>query len=64
MPAEIKTREEFLKLLPYARECRVVRRKDYVKLKLRLARRLYTYKTNQAEAEELLKNVTCKIVEF
>jgi len=64
MPVEIKTKEEFLKLLPFAKECRVVKRKNYVKLKLRLSRRLYTYKTNEKEAEELLKQVKCKIVEF
>lgn len=64
MPAEIKSREEFMKLLPLAKECRVVRRKNYVKLKLRLSRRLYTYKTNKEEADELLKSVKCRIVEF
>ena len=64
MPTEVKSKDEFLRLLPNARECRVVRRKGYVKLKLRLSRTLYTYKTDNQEAEELLKQVKCPIVEL
>ena len=63
MPREVKSREEFLKIAEYARECRVKRLRDVVKLKLRTRRYLYTYKTTPEEAEDLLKHVKCEIVE-
>jgi len=63
MPHEIKTKEEFLKLLPLAKECRVKQNKDHVKIKLRTNRMLYTYKTtNQEEVKEILDQVKCPIV--
>jgi len=63
MPKEIKSKEEFLKLLPLAIECRVKQNKDHVKIKLRTKRILYTYKTtNQDEVKEILDQVKCPIV--
>ena len=59
MPEEILSREEFLSYLPLASNVLVkrVRGKDIVKIKLRTKKRLYTYKTNPNEANEIIKNL-------
>jgi hypothetical protein len=57
MPKELKTSEQFQKLLPSAVELRVVRKKEFVKLKLRTSDVLYTYKTNEDEADDIIKDV-------
>jgi hypothetical protein len=57
MPREIRSSEEFNKLIPKASQCRVVRRADTVKLKLRTPEYLYIYKTNEGEADDLLKSL-------
>jgi hypothetical protein len=65
MPKELKTSEQFEKLLPSAVELRVVREKDYVKLKLRTSDFLYTYKTNEDDAEGYIKNAKdIEVVEY
>lgn len=64
MPREIYSSEEFKTLLEKAEECRVVRRGDVVKIKLRTPKMLYTYKTNKEEADKLLKEVKAKVVEI
>ncbi|MCX8191696.1 MAG: hypothetical protein N3F06_02675 [Nitrososphaerales archaeon] len=64
MPRQIFSSEEFIKLLEKATECRVVRRENKVKLKLRTPKLLYTYVTTPEEAENLLKNVKIEIKEF
>jgi len=65
MPKEIFDKNEFIKLSERAIECRVKRGKDYVKLKLRLKRYLYTIKVKPEEADELLRQIKCsRIVEF
>jgi len=64
MPKEIFSEEEFLEIAERAKVCRVKRLKDgVVKLKLRTARYLYTFKTDGGKAEELLKKLTCPIEE-
>ena len=64
MPHEIKESKEFLDLSQNAVECRVLRKGDIVKLKLRTHKVLYTYKTSPKEAEELLGKITCSVVEI
>ncbi|MHA1595345.1 MAG: hypothetical protein ACTSXJ_06815 [Candidatus Baldrarchaeia archaeon] len=64
MPKEIKSVEEFLEIAKRASECRVKRLGDIVKLKLRTRRYLYTLKTDPATAEELLKKISCPVVEL
>jgi hypothetical protein len=65
MPKELKSVEQFEKILPKAVEMRVVREKDFVKLKLRTSDFLYTYKTNEDEAEEFIKNAKeLEVVEY
>ena len=57
MPRQIRNAEQFQKLVTKAHECRVVRSSAGVKLKLRTPERLYTYSTNEDEAEDLLKSL-------
>jgi hypothetical protein len=66
MPMEIKDKDEFIKLLENARKVVVVRRlPEYIKIKVRLRRRLYTIKLkSEEEAEEILKNVKVEIEEY
>jgi len=64
MPAEILDAELFVKLAEKAEVCRVVRYEDEVKLKLRTPARLYTMKMEPPKADELLKNLKCKVVEL
>ena len=55
MPREIRSAEQFQKLIPKALELRVVRKKESVKLKLRTPEYLYTFKTSDDEAEGIIK---------
>ena len=64
MPFEIKNIDEFLDLSKDAVECRVMRKGDIVKLKLRTHKKLYTLKTSPKEAEGLLGKINCTIVEI
>ena len=64
MPREIKSKEEFQKLLPTATEVRVVRGEESAKVKLRTAVRLYTYETKAADVDALLKGLKTPVVEF
>lgn len=62
MPAEIFDEKKFLEIAKRAKECRVKRSGDVVKLKLRTSSKLYTYKTSPEKAENLIKQITCPIV--
>ncbi|MGI0078042.1 MAG: hypothetical protein ACRECH_00255 [Nitrososphaerales archaeon] len=65
MPRSIRDVEQFQKLTANAHECRVVRSASGVKLKLRTPEYLYTYSTNEDEAEDLLKSLKdVKIIEL
>ena len=64
MPAEITTVEDFAEIAKRASKCLVKKQKDVVKLKLRTKKRLYTYKTDPINADRLLKNITCDIIEL
>lgn len=55
MPKELRTSEQFQKLIPKALELRVVREKESVKLKLRTSDYLYTFRTNEDEADDIIK---------
>ena len=56
MPKELHSLEQFQKLLPRAVELRVFRENDSVKLKLRTPECLYTFRTNEDEAKDLVEN--------
>lgn len=64
MPREIKDEEKFLELSEFAVHCRVKRLRDVVKLKLRTKKILYTYKTDPATAERLLRDISCEVIEL
>ena len=64
MPKQIFSKDDFIKLADGAIECLVVRRKDEVKIKLRLSRMLYVYVTNASEADEILKEIKVNKIEF
>jgi len=67
MPIEVKNVDEFLEIAKRALECRVKRGKDYVKLKLRTKRYLYTLKVKPENVDEILgkvKELNVKIVEL
>lgn len=63
MPVTVSDTQEFLRLAEVARECRVKRLGDEVKLKLRLRRRLYVMKLPRDEAEKVLSQLKCKTIE-
>jgi large subunit ribosomal protein L38e len=64
LPREIKDEEKFLELAEFAVHCRVKRLRDVVKLKLRTKKILYTYKTDPATAERLLRDISCEVIEL
>jgi len=64
MPREIFDENKFLEISQYSIHCRVKRLKEVVKLKLRTKKILYTYKTDPASAERILRNISCDIIEL
>ena len=64
MPREIRTDEEFRKILEKASECRVIRHSESVKIKLRTPKILYTFVTKPEQADKLLKDIKIKLVEY
>jgi len=64
LPKEILSEEKFLELAEFAIHCRVKRKKDIVKIKLRTRKYLYTYKTDPNSADRLLNNIKCDVIEL
>ena len=64
MPSEIKSKDEFDKLLESATEVRVSRQGDDAKVKLRTKEGLFTFKTKSADADAMVKGLKVPIVEF
>ena len=64
MPKELKSKEEFLKLLEAATEVRISRQGDDAKVKLRTRGALFTFKTTSEEADSLVKGLKTPVVEF
>jgi len=64
VPREIIDEEKFIELAEFAVHCRVKRLRDVVKLKLRTKKILFTYKTDPATAERILRNITCDVIEL
>ena len=64
MPKELKSKEEFEKLLKSATEVRVSRDGEEAKIKLRTREALYTFKTTGAEADSLVKGLKTPLVEY
>jgi Ribosomal L38e protein family len=63
MPRELKSRDEFDKLLESATEIRVSRKDESAKIKLRTKRALYTFKTTTEEADAITKATKTPVVE-
>ncbi len=63
MPKQIHDIEKFIEMTEDAEECRVKRVGGKVKLKLRTKRYLYTLVTTPQEAESVLSQVKCRVVE-
>jgi len=64
MPREVKTREEFDKLLERATEIRVLKGDDSAKVKLRTKEALYTFKMTVEDADALAKATKTPVVEL
>ncbi len=65
MPRQIRDADQFQKLVSKAQECRVTRSSAGVKIKLRTPEYLYTYLTNNDEAEDLLKSLKdVEVIEY
>src|SRR5579885_1192889 len=64
MPKQIFDAKTFKDILPRAEEVRVVKSDGKTKLKLRTESMLYTYVTDDIEAEKLLKNIDKPIVDL
>jgi hypothetical protein len=63
MPKLITDVNRFLEMTEDAVECRVKRKTDSVKLKLRTPKYLYTLILEPQKAEEVIQQVKCQIVE-
>lgn len=64
MPSEIRSKEEFEKLLKSATEIRVVKSGDSAKVKLRTKAQLYTFVTTGADADAITKGTKIPVVEY
>lgn len=64
VPHELRSKEEFEKLLQSAAEVRISRNGEDAKVKLRTKDGLYTFKTTGAEADSLIKGIKVPVVEF
>jgi hypothetical protein len=64
MPRELKSKEEFEKLMASATEIRVHREGEEAKVKLRTKGALYTFKTTSEDADLLVKGTKTPVVEF
>jgi len=64
MPIEVHDKEEFVRISDKAIECKVKRLGEYVKVKLRTKRKLYTIKVKASEADELIGRLKVKCTEI
>lgn len=64
MPRELRSKEEFEKVLEGAVEVRVKREGDAAKVKVRTPAQLYTFKTTGEEADTLTKGLKVEVFEF
>jgi len=64
MPVEIHDKDEFVKISERAIKCIIKRLGDYVKIKLKTKKKLYTIKVKAEEAEELISRLKIKCSEI
>ncbi len=63
MPRIITDVPQFLQMTETATECRVRRGTNQVKLKLRMPKYLYTLTVEPQQAEDILQQVKCHVIE-
>jgi len=64
VPKELKSQDEFDRVLEHATEVRVFRKGEQAKIKLRTKESLYTFKTTSEEADTLVKGIKKPVFEF
>jgi len=64
VPHELKSKEDFEKLLESALEVRVSRQGENAKVKLKTDKGLFTFKTTSDEADLLIKGTKVPVTEF
>jgi len=64
VPRELKSKEEFEKLLGSAKEVRVSLQGDDAKIKLRTKNALYTFRTKASDVDAITKGLKVPVVEF
>ncbi len=64
MPKELKSQDEFDRILEHATEVRVSRKGDQAKIKLRTRESLYTFKTTSEGADSIIKGIKTPVFEF
>ena len=64
MPKELRSKDEFDKLLDRATEIRVSKSGDSAKVKLRTPDGLFTLKTTAEDADAMVKGAKVPVVEF
>jgi len=64
LPKELKSKEDFDKLLEEATEIRVSKSGESAKVKLRTPDALYTLKTTAEEADAMVKGAKIPVQEF
>jgi Ribosomal L38e protein family len=64
LPTEVKTKDEFEKVLEKARQVRVLKSGANAKVKVRTDKMLYTFKTSSDEADTLVKGVKAEVLEL
>lgn len=63
MPVEIHDKGEFVKISNRAIDCKIKKLGEYVKVKLRTKRKLYTIKVKANEVDELVARLKVKCTE-
>ena len=64
MPKQISDVTEFIRLSDNAIECRVKKSGKIVKLKLRTPKELCTIKLDAKKADDVLKKISCEVIEL
>ena len=64
MPRQVNSADEFKKIIPRASAIKVVNSGENVKLKLRTKNTLYTFVTNKADADAIVKESKLSVEEF
>ncbi len=64
MPKQISDVKEFIQLSNNAIECRIKRSEEFVKLKLRTPKELFTIKLDVKKTDDVLNKIKCEKIEL